>query len=84
MIDEWENTYSPKAIGQAYRYYLAEIARSEYRKGNLGERYSFRSHAGNLYDTEYFISYWKTKDLEEELTTYGINYMSKAEFTKTL
>lgn len=83
MIDEWETKYSPKAIGSAYHAYLVNTARDAYNKGNLGEKHTFTS-GRNVYSRVSFIHQWTTKDLIDELSNFGISFMNKAEFAKSL
>lgn len=83
MIDEWETKFSPKAIGSAYHTYLVNLNKDEYRKGNLGEPYTFTS-GRNRYDGASFRQQWTTKELMAKLDEFGIKYMTKAEFAKSL
>ncbi len=83
LIDEWENTYSPKAIGGAYHEYLVTVTREAYKAGKLWTQRTFRS-GRNQYNGASFVHQETTKELMETLNKYGVEYMAKDEFAKTL
>lgn len=83
IIDEWETKFSPKAIGGEYHAYLVKTVQMAYHSGNLGEKSTFTS-GRNVYNRVSFRHQWKTADLIEELKEYGVPFMTKEEFAKTL
>ena len=83
LCEEWEHTFSPKAIGSAYHEYLVSLNKEEYRKGNLEEQRTFTS-GRNVYDGASFRHQWTTKELTAELDYFNIKYMSKKEFAESL
>lgn len=83
LCDEWEHKYTPKAIGSAYHSYLVNTIRQAYESGNLGEKRTFTS-GRNVYSRVAFRHQWSSQDLIDELNEYNVQYMTKAEFAKTL